>query len=69
MRGVCVVHLGSTGNLLLFGKNLPGERWAFLKSPLNEDNLSLLRYAIWAQIARTCERMITTYFLLGPVLN
>ena len=37
-----------------------GEWWAFLESPLNEDTPSLLWYAIWTQIARTCISDIAT---------
>ena len=48
--------LGTTGNLTI--SLLTGERWAS----------SLLWYAIWTQIARTCEKMITIPVLYVFVL-
>ena len=62
---VCVNHLKrcKTSNLLEFRSSVPVLSLDFIfcfsdlqESPLNEDTPSLLWYAIWTQIARTCTR-------------
>ena len=56
---VCVWNIWIDVKLLI-GLVKAGEWWAFLESPLNEDTPSLLWYAIWTQIARTCISDIAT---------
>ena len=56
---VCVWNIWIDVKLLI-GLIKAGEWWASLESPLNEDTPSLLWYAIWTQIARTCISDIAT---------
>ena len=53
---VCVWNIPIDVKLVPWYILVPGEWWAFLESTLNEDIPSLLWYAIWTQIARTCAR-------------